>query len=158
MLPEHLDWAAIATGLDQRGWSVLPRLLDDDACDTTAALYDEPSRFRSRVVMARHGFGRGEYQYFAAPLPATIATLRAGLYARLAPLANRWHEALGEPARYPDALADFTARCHAAGQARPTPLLLRYDAGDYNCLHQDLYGEHVFPLQVAGCLGCRAMT
>ena len=149
MLPDHLDWAAIAGGLDQRGWSVLPRLLDDDTCAAVAALYDEPTRFRSRVVMARHGFGRGEYQYFAAPLPATIATLRAGLYARLAPLANRWHEALGEPARYPDALADFTARCHAAGQARPTPLLLRYDAGDYNCLHQDLYGEHVFPLQVA---------
>jgi hypothetical protein len=149
MLPDHLDWAAIAGGLDQRGWSVLPRLLDDDTCDAVAALYDEPSGFRSRVVMARHGFGRGEYQYFAAPLPAAIATLRTGLYARLAPIANRWHEALGEPTRYPDALADFTARCHAAGQTRPTPLLLRYDAGDYNCLHQDLYGEHVFPLQVA---------
>jgi hypothetical protein len=149
MLPDHLDWAAIDDGLDQRGWSVLPRLLDHDACAAVAELYGEPARFRSRVVMARHGFGRGEYQYFAAPLPATIATLRTGLYARLAPIANRWHDALGEPARYPDALADFTARCHAAGQTRPTPLLLRYDAGDYNCLHQDLYGEHVFPLQVA---------
>ena len=150
MLPDHLDWAAIAGGLDQRGWSVLPRLLDADACAAVAALYDEPSRFRTRVVMARHGFGRGEYQYFAYPLPATRRdAARGALRAARAASPTAGTSALGDPRASPTTHADFLARCHAAGQTRPTPLLLRYGAGDYNCLHQDLYGEHVFPLQVA---------
>ncbi len=145
-----LDWASIGAALEARGSAATGVLLAPGECDALAALYDaQPSPFRSRVVMARHGFGRGEYQYFAQPLPPAVATLREALYARLVPVANRWQEALRLPARFPAALGDFLARCHAAGQTRPTPLLLRYEAGDYNCLHQDLYGEHVFPLQVA---------
>ncbi|MBU6500117.1 MAG: 2OG-Fe(II) oxygenase [Rhodospirillales bacterium] len=142
------DWPAIAASLDAEGWAVLPGLLAPARCADIAGQYDGGD-FRSTVVMARHGFGRGEYKYFAYPLPAPIAGLRAALYARLAPLANRWHAAMGIAERYPAAHAGFLARCHAAGQTRPTPLLLRYGAGDYNCLHQDLYGPLAFPLQVA---------
>jgi len=151
---EALDSAALGDALDAEGWAPLPRLLDRASCEQLRALYDDGdhgnagTRFRSRVVMARHGYGRGEYRYFAYPLPDVVAALRGALYARLAPIANRWNEALRDPVRYPARHADYLARCHAAGQARPTALLLRYRAGDYNCLHQDLYGEHVFPLQV----------
>ena len=143
------DSAAMAADLDARGWAVLPSLLDPAACAEIAAGYDDEARFRSQVVMARHGFGRGDYRYFRYPLPDPIAALRAALYPPLVAVANRWHERLGLPTRFPADHADFLARCHEAGQARPTPLLLRYGTGDYNCLHQDLYGEHVFPLQVA---------
>ena len=144
-----LDWAAIEADLDAHGCAVVPALLDDAACAALAASYAEPSLFRSRVVMERHGFGRGEYRYFSYPLPDRVARLRAGLYPPLAAIANRWHAALAIDSRFPPSHADFIARCHAAGQLRPTPLLLQYQAGDYNCLHQDLYGEQVFPLQVA---------
>ena len=144
---DQVDWDAAAAELDAAGCAALGPLLAPDECEALAAGYDGDS-FRSTVVMARHGFGRGEYKYFAHPLPPAIAALRAGLYARLAPVANRWHEAMGLPARFPAEHAAFLERCHAAGQTRPTPLLLRYGPGDYNCLHQDLYGEHVFPLQV----------
>jgi len=133
--------------LDDHGWAVLPRLLDARQCADLVALYDDNANFRSHVVMARHGFGRGEYRYFAYPLPAVVAELRESLYPLLAPVANAWQEALGSAVRYPDTPGEFLERCRAAGQSRPTPLLLRYGAGDYNCLHQDLYGEHVFPLQ-----------
>ena len=135
--------------LDAHGHAVLPRLLDARRCAELVAMYDEDARFRSRVVMARHGFGRGEYGDFAYPLPEPVARLRAALYPPLATVANRWAEALGSGVRYPGTHDAFLARCRDAGQSRPTPLLLRYGAGDYNCLHQDLYGEHVFPLQVA---------
>lgn len=144
-----IDWDSVATALDGAGWAVLPRLLGDAECDTLAASYDTPSLFRSHILMARHGFGRGEYRYFAYPLPPRVAALRDALYPHLAPLANVWHERMDLPARFPADHADFLERCHAAGQRRPTPLLLRYGPGDYNCLHQDLYGEHVFPLQAA---------
>ncbi len=144
-----LDWAVIEADLDAHGCAVVPALLDDAACAALAASYAEPSLFRSRVVMERHGFGRGEYRYFSYPLPDRVARLRSGLYPPLAAIANRWHAALAIDRRFPPSHADFIARCHAAGQLRPTPLLLQYQAGDYNCLHQDLYGEQVFPLQVA---------
>ncbi|RYD44891.1 MAG: proline hydroxylase [Sphingomonadales bacterium] len=144
-----LDWDVIAAALDREGWAVLPGLLGGDACDEVAALYAQEAGFRSHVSMARHGFGRGEYRYFAYPLPPLVADLRGGLYPNLAPIANRWHERMGMAVRFPDEYAEFLTRCHDAGQQRPTPLLLQYGAGDYNCLHQDLYGEHVFPLQVA---------
>lgn len=144
-----VDWAAVAADLDGFGCAVLPGLLSAAECDAAAGLYGAGAGFRSHVVMARHGFGRGEYRYFAYPLPPLVAGLRAALYPRLAPIANRWHEAMGMPARFPAEHAAFLDRCHAAGQTRPTPLLLQYGPGDYNCLHQDLYGEHVFPLQAA---------
>ncbi|HZO47229.1 MAG TPA: 2OG-Fe(II) oxygenase [Xanthobacteraceae bacterium] len=143
-----IDWTGVATDLDASGWAPLGGLLAADECQALAGLYDNERGFRSTVVMARHGFGRGEYKYFAYPLPDIVAALRPALYAPLVPVANRWNEAMGIAVRYPAAHAEFIARCHAAGQTRPTPLLLRYGAGDYNCLHQDLYGEHVFPLQV----------
>ena len=144
-----LDWQAIEDDLNRHGCALVPGLLAPAACTALAAQYDEPQRFRSRVVMERHGFGRGQYQYFAYPLPEPVAALRMALYAPLAAIANRWQAALGLEARFPPEYAAFMARCHAAGQVRPTPLLLRYGEGDYNCLHQDLYGEHVFPLQLA---------
>jgi hypothetical protein len=144
-----IDWEAVAAELDARGCATIPQLLAPAACASLAAIYDDDARFRSRVVMARHGFGRGEYKYFAYPLPALVDTLRTVAYPHLAPVANRWYEAMGLEVRFPDDHAAFVARCHAAGQSRPTPLLLRYDADDYNCLHQDLYGKHVFPLQLA---------
>lgn len=141
--------SAVAVALDTQGWAALPRLLDAGQCAATVALYDERERFRSEVVMARHGFGRGAYRYFAYPLPPLVQQLRTALYPRLAPIANRWHERMGMARRFPATHADYLAECHAAGQTRPTPLLLRYGPGDYNCLHQDLYGENVFPLQCA---------
>jgi hypothetical protein len=146
-----LDWDRIAAELDALGAATTGPLLTVEECRALAALYaaEAPGLFRSRVVMARHGFGRGEYQYFAAPLPAAVQALREALYPRLAPLANRWNEAMGLAPRYPARHPQFLARCHAAGQTKPTPLLLRYGPGDYNCLHQDLYGEHVFPMQAA---------
>jgi hypothetical protein len=143
------DWSAATEALDTQGWAVVPGLLGAAKCPATTALYDERERFRSEVIMARHGFGRGAYRYFAYPLPPMVQELRAALYPRLAPIANRWHERMGMPRRFPATHADYLAECHAAGQLRPTPLLLRYGPGDYNCLHQDLYGEHVFPLQCA---------
>jgi len=144
-----VDWHEIAAALDARGCATIPGLLGADACRELAASYADARLFRKRVVMARHGFGRGEYQYFSYPLPRAVQSLRETLYARLAPIANRWHERLGLDTRFTANHAEYLARCHAAGQAHPTPLLLEYAAGDFNCLHQDLYGEHVFPLQVA---------
>jgi uncharacterized protein len=143
------DWTTVADHLDAYGWAMLPKLLSARECASIADLYGEDRRFRSRVVMARHGFGRGEYKYFAYPLPDTIAALRTSLYPRLAPIANKWNQSMGIGVRYPETLAEFIARCHDAGQTRPTPLLLQYAEGDFNALHQDVYGEHVFPLQAA---------
>ena len=138
-----------AAELDGQGWALLPGLMASADCDGIAALYDREDGFRSRVVMARHGFGQGEYRYFSYPLPGRVEKLRTALYPHLALIANGWQERLGQKARFPETHADYIARCHKAGQTRPTPLLLRYGPGDYNCLHQDLYGAEVFPLQVA---------
>jgi hypothetical protein len=146
---ETLDWARVFTQLDAGGWAVIEAPLTAEECREIIGLYTSDGIFRSRIVMTRHGFGRGEYKYFAYPLPDIVARLRSTLYPQLAPIANRWNAAMGTNVRYPDAHSDFIKRCHQAGQERPTPLLLQYGAGDYNCLHQDLYGEHVFPLQVA---------
>jgi hypothetical protein len=146
------DWTRIAADLDEQGWAILPGLLTSAQCEATAALYDREDGFRSRVVMARHGFGRGEYKYFVYPLPQLVARLRATLYPHFATIADGWQERMGQETRFPDTHDDYLARCHAAGQTRPTPLLLRYGPGDHNCLHQDLYGEQVFPLQIAALL------
>lgn len=137
----------LAATLDRDGYAVLPRLVSPEQCRALAALYDEREPFRSRVVMARHGFGEGEYKYLAYPLPPVVENLRRTLYPRLAPIANRWHGQLRLAPSFPETLDDYLGRCHAAGQRRPTPLILKYGPGDYNCLHQDLYGDLVFPLQ-----------
>jgi hypothetical protein len=142
-----LDWLRIAAELDAYGAAIMPSVLAPEECRSLAETYEAEERFRSRVVMARHGFGRGEYKYFADPLPEIVGRLRASLYPRLVGIANRWHEALGIEVRFPEQHAAFRERCHRAGQTKPTPLLLQYGADDYNCLHQDLYGENVFPLQ-----------
>ncbi|MFP3507546.1 2OG-Fe(II) oxygenase [Burkholderia sp. SIMBA_062] len=144
-----VEWTAVGSELDRYGCARVPGLLCADECTALASLYPRDALYRSRVVMARHGFGRGEYRYFAYPLPAIVDTLRTAIYPRLAPIANRWNQALGIDVRYPADHTAFLERCHAAGQTRPTPLILQYGPDDYNCLHQDLYGEHVFPLQVA---------
>lgn len=143
------DWTRATADLDAHGNAILPALLTPAQCEGLSDAYDHEDRYRSRIVMSRHGFGRGEYQYFRYPLPDLLARLRGALYAQLAPIANRWNRQMGIGVQYPVDHADFLARCHAAGQRRPTPLILQYGPGDYNCLHQDLYGEHVFPLQVA---------
>jgi hypothetical protein len=144
-----LDWPTIEAGLDADGSAVLPALLSAEECRAAVSLYGQPELFRSRVVMERHGYGRGEYQYFAYPLPGTVEALRHELYQRLAPAANRWNASMANAVRYPATHDDFRKRCHDACQTRPTPLLLQYGPGDFNCLHQDIYGEHVFPIQVA---------
>jgi len=146
---DEFDWDRVSRDLDAQGSAILEQLLPVDQCEDLAALYPDDALFRSRVVMARHGFGRGEYKYFAYPLPEIISDLRTALYPRLAPIANRWNGAMAIDIRYPEKHAEFLKRCHHAGQQKPTPLLLQYSEGDYNCLHQDLYGEHVFPIQVA---------
>jgi hypothetical protein len=143
------DWTRIGAELDEQGWAILPGLVSASGCDALAGMYQKDGLFRSRVVMARHGFGKGEYRYFAYPLPERVEKLRTGLYPHLAAIANDWQARLGKTERFPMNHAEYLARCHAAGQGRPTPLLLRYGPGDYNCLHQDLYGVEVFPLQVA---------
>jgi hypothetical protein len=146
---EAIDWPRVTQNLDAQGCAMLDGLLPAYECTTLAALYSQDQLFRSRVVMARHGFGRGEYQYFRYPLPQLVSELRTAIYPRLVSLANQWNAAMGLAMRYPSQHADFIERCHAAGQSRPTPLLLQYGPGHYNCLHQDVYGEHVFPLQMA---------
>jgi hypothetical protein len=146
---DGFDWQRIGSDLDHQGTAVMDQLLSAEECRAIAGLYPNDNAFRRRVVMERHGFGRGEYKYFSYPLPHLLNELRTAIYPHLVPVANRWNETMGIEMRYPCSHADFVARCHDAGQIRPTPLLLQYGAGDYNCLHQDLYGEHVFPLQLA---------
>jgi hypothetical protein len=143
-----VDWQQVAASLDERGYATTAALLTTEQCRSLAALYDSEEAFRSRVVMQRHGFGSGEYKYLRYPLPDIVEALRQAIYPQLAPIANRWRERLREEGRFPPALAAYLKACHAAGQERPTPLILKYEAGDYNCLHQDLYGELVFPLQL----------
>ncbi len=144
-----INWEQVSQDLDAEGNALVGLLLSPDECRAIAGFYPKDGIFRSHVVMARHGFGRGEYKYFSYPLPRLIAGLRTAVYPHLVPVANRWNSAMGIDVRYPDKHADFIDRCHKAGQSRPTPLLLQYGMDDYNCLHQDLYGEHVFPLQLA---------
>ncbi len=146
---QALEWERLDATLDERGHATTGPLLTPAECEALIAGYDEEARFRSQVIMARHGFGRGEYKYFGYPLPEAVSVLRGALYRQLAPLANRWQAALGAAADYPSTHEAYLERCHEAGQRRPTPLLLKYGAGDYNCLHQDLYGDLAFPLQVA---------
>jgi len=146
---DAFDWKRIDDDLDREGSAIVRQLIEPERCAEYAAMYQQDANFRNRVVMARHGYGRGEYKYFRYPLPDPIFALRESIYPKLVPLANRWNESMGIEVRYPQEHAEFLARCHAAGQTRPTPLLLQYGTDDYNCLHQDLYGEHVFPLQVA---------
>jgi hypothetical protein len=143
-----LDWDRIPRDIDTQGSALLEGILTRDECEALTTLYPDDNLFRSRVVMARHGFGRGEYKYFSYPLPEIIADLRTAIYPHLVPIANHWNSAIGIEVRYPENHSAFLERCHDAGQTRPTPLLLQYGEGDYNCLHQDLYGEHVFPIQV----------
>jgi hypothetical protein len=154
----RVDWAAVAASLDERGFATIPALLAPAECRDLVALYDDEAAFRSRVVMARHGFGQGEYKYLRYPLPSAVEALRQAIYPQLAPVANRWRAALKEAGRLPAALDDYLAHCHDAGQTRPTPLILKYGAGDYNCLHQDLYGALVFPLQLTVLLSAPAAT
>ena len=142
-------WKAVERQLDDRGYAILPALLGPEECRAVAAMYGEPDRFRSRIVMQRHNFGQGEYQYFAYPLPEIVERLRRAIYPRLAPVANRWRQLLGQEGAFPGDLDAYLAECHAAGQRRPTPLLLKYGPNDYNCLHQDLYGSLNFPMQMA---------
>jgi hypothetical protein len=145
----RLDWPQLHASLDERGFAVVPGLLDADETRALAGSYPDPAQFRSRVVMSRHGFGRGEYQYFAYPLPPIVQQLRAACYPQLSAFANGWAERLRQERRFPASLEELLAACHAAGQERPTPLLLKYGPDDFNCLHQDLYGEWVFPIQLA---------
>jgi uncharacterized protein len=145
--PSEKGWRDLLAALDERGYAVWPGLLDRAECRELTAIYDDDAAFRSRVVMARHNYGSGEYKYLHYPLPPLVAELRNALYPALAPLANQWHERLRLEPRFPATLEAYLARCHAAGQQRPTPLILKYEAGDYNRLHQDLYGEFVFPIQ-----------
>jgi len=145
----EVNWGRVERDLDARGSAVVEALLSTEECRALAELYQDDRLFRSRIVMSRHGFGRGEYKYFHYPLPEAIAGLRTAVYPHLAPIADRWNEAMGIDVRYPAEHVDFLDRCHAAGQVKPTPLLLQYEAEDFNCLHQDVYGEHVFPLQLA---------
>lgn len=146
---DAIHWEALYRALNESGWATVPKLLDASECNSLRDYYDQDSCFRNRIIMARHGYGRGEYRYFAYPLPSVVAQLRTALYARLVPLANQWHELLRIAARFPVQHPEFIQRCHEAGQLRPTPLLLQYGEGDFNCMHQDLYGEHQFPFQVA---------
>lgn len=150
-----VDWGSAELSLDQYGNAVLPQLLTPDECRALAALYTHEGIYRSRIVMSRHGFGSGEYKYFSYPLPGLIDSLRTAIYPYLMPIANRWNEQMHIKTRYPDEHAEFIRRCHEAGQTRSTPLILKYGPNDYNCLHQDLYGEHVFPIQLAILLSQR---
>ena len=146
---DAIDWVKVHAGLDAQGWAVAPKLLTPAEADSISGLYHQEHGFRSHIIMSRHGFGRGEYKYFSYPLPALIQSLRTAAYAKLAPIANQWNERMRQPVRFPADHAAFLKRCHKAGQTRPTPLLLEYAPEDYNCLHRDLYGEHVFPIQIA---------
>jgi len=146
---DQYDWNTIAADLSGYGAAVLPKLVSVKECQQIASLYPQEEHFRSHVIMARHGFGKGEYRYFKYPLPGLLGDLRTALYRRLAPIANEWNERMGENARYPAGHAEFLKHCHDRGQLRPTPLLLQYVPDDYNCLHQDLYGDLAFPIQVA---------
>jgi len=149
---EKLNWSAIVQSLGEKGYACTGPLLTPDECSGLIALYSDPDRFRSRIEMARYRFGEGDYQYFANPLPALVRELREGAYPHLAPVANAWNEALKVEECFPEALDEFLSQCHAAGQTKPTPLLLHYEAGGYNCLHQDLYGDVAFPMQLVVCL------
>jgi uncharacterized protein len=145
---DAVDWTKVHADVDGQGWSVIPKLMSEVEADLVAGLYHQEQGFRSHIIMARHGFGRGEYKYFSYPLPPLVQALRTAAYPHLVPIANQWHERMHKDARFPNNHAAFLARCHKAGQVRPTPLLLEYAPEDFNCLHRDLYGEHVFPLQL----------